>query len=73
MKKSEVEIINKLNAYQHKKYCKVGGVVKLEDIRIECVDCHVWFTPSNDRVKELMNLQGHISKCKECFNGNQNT
>tara|TARA_R100000458_G_scaffold59951_1_gene73185 strand:- start:14934 stop:15164 length:231 start_codon:yes stop_codon:yes gene_type:complete len=71
MKKSEIDIINRINAYQYNKYIKPTlkekKVMQIKDIRIECNTCKVYFTPSNERSKTLMETQGHISKCKTCF------
>ena len=46
---------------------KEKKVMQIKDIRIECNTCKVYFTPSNERSKTLMETQGHISKCKTCF------
>ena len=70
MKKSDIEIINKINAYQYNKYIKPKlkekKVMQIKDIRIECNHCKVYFTPSNERAKQLMETKGHISRCKDC-------
>ena len=70
MKKNEIEIINKLNAYQYEKYIKPKlkeQKMQIVDIRIECNKCKVHFTPNNERSKKLMQTDGHISKCRDCY------
>tara|TARA_R100000995_G_C3457716_1_gene111449 strand:- start:778 stop:999 length:222 start_codon:yes stop_codon:yes gene_type:complete len=61
------DVVNKLIAYQRKLY---GGksTVKLDDIKVECSKCKVYFSPSVYRAKKLMSVYGVINKCRECEN-----
>jgi nicotinamide mononucleotide adenylyltransferase len=47
---------------ERKGTCKM----KLSDIKIECTKCRVWFTPSDDRAKSMMESKGYIDICREC-------
>ena len=42
--------------------------MKLNDIRVECNNCKIYFIPSASRAKKLMSKYGVINKCKECEN-----
>jgi len=64
--KDDIDIVNKLIKYQNKLYG--GNIMKLDDIRMECNKCKVYFTPSKDRAKKLMSIYGVINKCKDCEN-----
>lgn len=65
MMKSE-EILKKLRNYQSKLY---GEIMNIKDVRFECNNCKVHFTPSNDRAKELMQSKGVVNECEKCENG----
>ena len=43
--------------------------MQINEIKIKCHACCVWFTPSNERAKQLMKNDGYISLCKECYEG----
>ena len=62
--RSNTDIINKLIVYQHKLYG--GRSMKLQDLRFECKDCHIYFTPNTERAKEQMKSKGVINVCKPC-------
>ena len=64
MMQNDIDIIQKLRNYQFNLY--KGDTVKLKDIRFECRTCKVHFTPSDQRVKELMNKRGVVNECKSC-------
>ena len=40
--------------------------MKLSEVKIECTTCRVWFTPSDDRAKSMMESKGCIDICKQC-------
>ena len=40
--------------------------MNLKDLRFECGNCKVHFTPSEYRAKELMKKKGVINECKDC-------
>ena len=64
MMQNDIDIIQKLRNYQFNLY--KGDTVKLKDIRFECHTCKVHFTPSDQRVKELMDKRGVVNECKSC-------
>lgn len=43
--------------------------MKLSEIKIECTKCRIWFTPSDDRAKKMMESKGYIDICKGCETG----
>ena len=66
IKKDDTDVVNRLIKYQYNLY--KGGSVKLDDIKVECSNCKVHFTPTKDRAKKLMSTYGVINKCRECEN-----
>ena len=40
--------------------------MKLQDLKFECKDCHVYFTPSIERAKIEMKNKGVINVCRTC-------
>ena len=62
--RSDVDIINKLITYQQKLYRK--KTMKLQNLKFECKDCHVYFTPSIERAKIEMKNKGVINVCRTC-------
>ena len=42
--------------------------MNLKDIKIECTICRVYFTPSEDRAKYLLERYGAIGRCREFYN-----
>jgi hypothetical protein len=47
-----------------------GETMKLSDVKFECKECHIYFTPGELRAKKLMDSKGVINECKECEKGN---
>ena len=45
--------------------------MKLKDIILECPNCKVRFTPSDERAKKLMKKYRYINLCKECQKGSE--
>lgn len=41
--------------------------MKLSEVTLKCPKCSVWFTPSDERAKELLKKDGYISLCRECY------
>ena len=63
-----MDIVSRLKEYQLKTY--KGDVMKLNDLKFECKECHIYFTPGEIRAKKLMNSKGVINECKKCEEGN---
>ena len=61
---NSMDIIQKLRNYQFNLY--KGDTMNLKDLRFECGNCKVHFTPSEYRAKELMKKKGVINECKDC-------
>jgi hypothetical protein len=59
----------KLREYQFNLYKE--NTVKLKDLRFECRECNVYFTPSEARCKELMKNKGVVNECKDCEKSNE--
>ena len=62
--RSDIDIVNKLVTYQQKLYG--GKTMRLQDLKFECKDCHVYFTPNTERAKKQMKSKGVINVCKPC-------
>ena len=62
--RSDVEIVNRIIAHQQKLHG--GRSMKLQDLKFECKDCHVYLTPNIERAKEQMKSKGVINVCKPC-------
>jgi RNase P subunit RPR2 len=67
-KKVQHDIVKQLIEYQMKVY--KGETMKLSDVKFECKECHIYFTPGELRAKKLMDSKGVINECKECEKGN---
>ena len=67
MIQNNMDIVEKLRKYQFKMY--EGDTMKLSDLKFECKECHIYFTPGELRAKKLMNSKGVINECKECEEG----
>ena len=65
---NNLNIIDRLREYQIQKY--KGDAMKLKDVRFECRECKIHFTPGELRAKKLMESKGVINECKECEEGN---
>jgi len=65
---NNLNITDRLREYQIKKY--EGDAMKLKDVRFECRECKIHFTPGELRAKKLMDSKGVINECKECEEGN---
>ena len=40
--------------------------MKLNEVKLECTKCRVWFTPSDNRAKKMMESKGYIDICLDC-------
>ena len=65
---NNLDIIDRLRKYQVKKY--KGDTMKLKDVKFECRECKIHFTPGELRAKKLMDSKGVINECKKCEEGN---
>ena len=63
------DVASKLRSYQAKIY--KGETMKLNDVKFECKECHIYFTPGELRAKKLMHDRGVINECKKCEEGNK--
>tara|TARA_R110002012_G_scaffold291891_1_gene486571 strand:+ start:1131 stop:1349 length:219 start_codon:yes stop_codon:yes gene_type:complete len=68
MIQNDTDIVEKLRKHQFKLY--KGSTMKLDEIKFECKECKIHFTPGELRAKKLMSSRGVINECKECEKGN---
>ena len=65
---NSMDIIEKIKKYQLRMY--KGDTMKLSDLKFECKECNIHFTPGELRAKKLMDSKGVINECKKCEEGN---
>ena len=65
---NSMDIIEKIKKYQLRMY--KGDTMKLSDLKFECKECKIHFTPGELRAKKLMDSKGVINECKKCEEGN---
>ena len=68
MMQNKEDIVERLKTYQDKMY--KGGTMKLVDLKFECRECKIHFTPGELRAKKLMQSKGVINECKQCEDRN---
>jgi len=63
---NSMNIIDKLREYQCNLYKE--NTMILKNLRFECRECHVHFTPGEKRARRLMSERGAINECRDCEN-----